>query len=457
MPARILLTFGLLLAATADAQESLRPDRPVAIVGGLLIDAYSAGPVHHSVVIFENGRITAVGTEDDTPIPGNAVVLDAGGRTVMPGLIDAHVHVDLIGHGSYARLYEFMNGMDRLEEFMSIAAKHMLRAGVTTAIDLGAPFRALDFRERIRRGEMPGPRLLLSGPWITRIDYDIIPDEYEIIIDSPREAAQRTQESIDRGVDVIKVWEGLTPADYRAVVDVAHKAGIKVHAHLYEPGRIRYALDAGVDVLQHVGSAGNPPYDEELVAEIAERNVPVVQTISHRIWIYPATLEFPERLHDPTYRKDMPPDIYEEFIDSVRDYRHLSYFSDIDLETRNSRKAASQFIEAGALIGVGTDGGSPLNMHTEAMWREMSALVESGMTPMEVIVAATRTNAKILGVDDETGTIAPGKVADIIIVQGNPLRNIDALAHVDTVIRDGVVWYPERAAHGAVTEIGHGF
>jgi imidazolonepropionase-like amidohydrolase len=340
---------------------------------------------------------------------------------------------------------------------MTIAAKHMLRAGVTTGVDLGAPFRAFDFRERIRRGEVPGPRLLLSGPWITRVDYDIIPDEYEIIIESPREAAQRTQESIDRGVDVIKVWEGLNAEDYRAVVDVAHKAGIKVHAHLYEPERIRYALDAGVDVLQHVGSAGNSPYDEDLVAEIAHRNVPVIQTIAHRIWVYPATLEFPERLYDPIYKKDMPSDIYQEFIASVEDYRRLSYFSDIDRETRNSRNAARQFIEAGAVIGVGTDGGSPLNMHTEAMWREMSALAESGMTPMEVIVAATRTNAQILGIDAETGTIAPGKVADILIVNGNPLRNIEALAYVDTVIRDGVVWYAERAAHGAVTKIGHSF
>jgi imidazolonepropionase-like amidohydrolase len=114
----------------------------------------------------------------------------------------------------------------------------------------------------------------------------------------------------------------------------------------------------------------------------------------------------------------MPSDIYEDFIASVEDYRRVSYFSDVDREMRNSRVAARQFIEAGAVIGVGTDGGAPLNMHTEAMWREMSALAESGMRPMEVIVAATRMNAKILGIDAEAGTIAPGKVADILIVDG---------------------------------------
>jgi len=457
MPAKLLIFVLLIATFEAHSQEKLRPGVPVAIVGGMLLDGHEGKPIHHSVVLFENGLITAVGYRDNTPIPANAVIIDAGGRTVMPGLIDAHMHIDLIGHGSYARLYEFMDGMERIQEFMTIAAKQMLRAGVTTGLDLGAPFQAFDFRERVRRGEVPGPRLLLSGPWITRIDYDIIPDEYEIIIQSSREGAQRTRELIERGVDVIKVWEGLSEEDYRAIVEVAHEAGIKVHAHLYDPVRIRYALDTGVDVFQHVGSAGNPPYDQALVAEIAHRNIPVVQTIAHRIWVYPATLEFPERLYDPVYRKDMPADIYAEFIASVENYRQLSYFADMARETRNSKTSARQFIDGGAYIGVGTDAASPLNMHTEAMWRELSALVESGMTPMEVISAATRTNASILGMGDKIGTIEVGKFADIIIVDGNPLRNIEVLDYVDIVIKDGVVWYSERAASGPVTEIGHGF
>jgi imidazolonepropionase-like amidohydrolase len=457
MSFRNLLFILLFVTIDIQAQQALRPKVPVAIVDGMLLDGHAAEPIHHSVVVFEDGRITAVGNRDNTPIPEQAVIIDAGGRTVMPGLIDAHIHIDLIGHGSYARLYEFMNGMERIEEFMTIAAKQMLRAGVTTGLDLGAPFQAFDFRERVRKGEVPGPRLLLSGPWITRIDYDIIPDEYEIIINSPREAAQRTRELVERGVDVIKVWEGLTAEDYQAVVDVAHEAGIKVHAHLYEPEKIQLAIDAGVDVFQHVGSAGNPPYDDALIAEIAHRNIPVVQTISHRIWVYPATVEFPERLYDPVYKKDMPADIYAEFISSVENFRRLSYFSEIGRETRNSRVAARQFIEGGATIGVGTDAASPLNMHTEAMWREMSALVESGMTPSEVITAATKTNAHILGLENEIGTIEPGKLADIIIVDGNPLRNIEALDYVDVAVKDGVVWYSERAAFGPVTEIGHSF
>lgn len=451
------LLFVFFAAAGALAQENFRPDVPVAIVGGMLLDGYEAEPIHHSVIVFENGRITAVGQKHNTEIPDNAVIIDAGGRTVMPGLIDAHMHIDLTGHGSYERYYEFMRGMERIHEFFPIAAKQMLRAGVTSGLDLGAPFQAFEFRERIRRGEIPGPRLTLSGPWITRLDYDTVPDEYEIVISSPREAAQRTRELIERGVDVIKVWVGLTQEDYNAVVEEAHKAGIKVHAHLYDPDAIRMAIDADVDVFQHVGSARNPPYDDALMSEIAHKGIPVVQTIAHRIWVYPATVAFPERLYDPVYKKDMPPDIYDEFISSFENFHRLEYMHHIGRETRNSKNSASQFIDAGAYMGVGTDAASPINMHDDAMWYEMSALVEVGMTPIQVISAATKTNAEILGVFDELGTIEPGKLADIIIVDGDPLRNIEVLDYVDVVIKDGGVWYSERAAYGPVTEIGHAF
>jgi imidazolonepropionase-like amidohydrolase len=455
---KITVIFFLVCAAPwCIAQENLRPAVPVALVGGMLLDGYEADPIHHSVVVFENGRITAAGPRHSTRIPANAVIIDTGGKTVMPGLIDAHMHIDLIGHGEYDDYYKFLNGDERLPEVMPIAAKQMMRGGVTSGLDLGAPFQVLEFRERIRNGEIPGPRLTISGPWLTRVYLDGVPDSYQIVVESPRDAAQKTRELIERGSDVIKTWVGLTAEEYVAVVEEAHKRGVKVHAHLYDPDAMRIAIDAGVDVLQHVGSARNPPYDDALVQEIAHKNIPVVQTISHRIWVYPATVAFPERLYDPVYKKDMPADIYAEFIASFENFHRNSYFQDIGQETRNAKKSAGQFIAAGAFMGVGTDAASPLNMHNEAMWREMSALIDSGMTPIQVISAATKTNAEILGQFEELGTIEPGKLADIIIVDGNPLANIEALDRVDVVIKDGGIWYAESAAYGPVTEIGHAF
>ena len=453
----ILVIVSLLPLTIAVAQESLRPDVPVAIVNAMLLDGYEAEPIHDSVVVFDGGRIQAAGPGHAVDIPENAFVIDAGGKTVMPGLIDAHVHIDLIGHGDYDRYYTFLGGTERLPDVMPIAAKQMLRAGVTSAIDLGTPFQILALRDRIRTGEIPGPRLTIAGPWITRVYLEGLPAEYQLMIDSPREAAARTRELIERGSDVIKTWVGLTEEDYRAVVREAHAQGIKVHAHLYHPDAMWAAINAGVDVFQHAGSARNPPYDDELVSRIAHDRIPVVQTISHRIWVYPATVEFPSRLLDPVHRDDMPEDIYAEVMDSFANFHRLSYFHDIGDETRNAEKSARQFIDAGAYMGVGTDAASPLNFHTEAMWYEMKALVDSGMTPIQVISAATKTNAEILGKFDELGTLEPGKLADIIVVDGNPLADIDALSRIDIVVKDGGIWYSERAAGEPVEDIGHAF
>lgn len=368
-----------------------------------------------------------------------------GGHTILPGLIDNHVHVDLIGHGSYERYYEFLGGTERLHEVMPIAAKQMLRAGVTTALDLGAPYDILNLRADIDAGKTPGPRLVVSGPWITRIEYDTIPDSYEEIISSPEEGAATALKLIDRGSDVIKVWDGLTQEDYIAIVEAAHSRGVKVHAHLYAPEAIQMAINAGVDVFQHVGSAGNPPYDEALVNDIAHKEIPVVQTIAHRVWVYPATQAFPSRLKRAEYRTDMPKDIYEEFMASFENFHQLPYFRNAATEIRNSKKSAGQFIAAGARIGVGTDAASPLNTHLEAIWREMAALVESGMTTIQVISAATKTNAEILGVFHKRGSLEVGKQADIVVVEGDPLADIETLGRVSVVVKDGAVWATENS------------
>lgn len=440
-----LVLLQLLSASLQTAASQLLPNGPVALVGAQVIDGYEVAPISDGVVVYEDGVITAVGSASEVQIPANARVIDVGGHTVLPGLIDNHVHVDLIGHGSYERYYEFLGGDERLDEVMPIAAKQMLRAGVTTALDLGAPFEILDVRRKIDSGQIPGPRLLVSGPWITRVEYDTIPDSYEVVITSPEEGALKALELIDRGSDVIKTWEGLTQEDYHAIVTAAHSRGVKVHAHLYDPEAIKMAIEAGVDVFQHVGSAGNPPYEEALINTIAHKEIPVVQTISHRVWVYPSTLAFPSRLKRAEYKTDMPDDIYREFMDSFNDFHQLPYFRNAATEIRNSKQSARQFIEAGARMGVGTDAASPLNMHLEAIWREMSALVDSGMTPIQVISAATKTNAEILGVFAERGSLEAGKQADILVVAGNPLEDIETLGRVALIAKGGALWVTESS------------
>ena len=212
-----------------------------------------------------------------------------------------------------------------------------------------------------------------------------------------------------------------------------------MHAHLYKVDAIRNALEAKIDVLQHVGSAKMPPYPEDLLHKIAESRTPVIQTIAHRIWVYPATLNNPGRLNTPQMQNDMPEDLYHELQRSFKHFHRLGYFRDTPDEIRNAKINAKQFINSNAYIGVGTDAASPLNFHSDAIWREMSALVDSGMTESRVITAATKTNAEILGKGSQLGTLEAGKLADIIIVDGNPLFDINMLKYVDTVIKDGEV------------------
>ena len=456
-----LLAVAMIWSMAASSQE-----RPIALVGGMLLDGYHAPPVHHSVVVIQGNRIVAAGPQSAVDIPDDAHIIDTRGRAVMPGMIDLHLHMELIGHGDYAEYYAYTGGNRRLAEMRAIAAKQLLRAGVTTAVDLGSTMGIFETKRQIEAEEIPGPRIVASGPWLGRLSVPFNPPGFEIVVNSSREAARRTIEQIEAGVDVIKAWIGLTEEDLRAIVTEAHKRGVAVHAHVYDPDRIWAAINAGVDVLQHVGSAKNAPYDQELLQHIAHKNIPIVQTIAHRIWVYPATLEFPERLQDPRLIEDLPADLYSEFQRSFKLFHRRGYFREVEREIKHARIASRQFIDAGAVMGVGTDGGSPLNFHTEAMWREMSALVDSGMSAAQVISAATKTNAEILsgqaggfgiGAQRDFGTIEAGMLADIIVVNGNPLFDINALGYIDLVIKGGVPWYTADKSTDVLRQIGRQF
>jgi imidazolonepropionase-like amidohydrolase len=439
----VIALAALCLAVPSAKQAAPKPAR-LALVGGMLLDGYEAPPIHHAAILIDGDRIVRVAPAAQVTVPPDYQVIDTSGRTMMPGMIELHGHLIILGHGNYGTWFPWVakQGPDMLGKVMEISARQLVMAGVTSAVDLGAPLNeSLAVRDRINKGEIPGPRMSMSGPWITRQGGGMTDQFGGITIKSSAEAAAEVEKLAQAGVDVIKAHSGLTRDDYQAIADTAHKHNIRVHAHVYAEEDVRNALETGIDVLTHAGSAGTaPPYSQQLIRDIVNAGRPVVITAAHRAWVYPDTAAFPERLQDPQLKKDFPPALSGEVQDSLENWRALPYFARTDREMVFRERGVKQFTESGTVLGMGTDSGTPMNFHTEALWREAKVHVDMGMPPIKVISALTRIGAAILGKQRDLGTIEPGKLADIIVVDGNPLYDITALAHVETVVKGGRVY-----------------
>jgi imidazolonepropionase-like amidohydrolase len=429
--------------AARPAAQSTASDT-VAIVGGFLIDGFGGPPVSDSVILIRGDRITAVGQEGRLAVPAGSRVIDANGYTVMPGLIDAHVHLDILGHGDYPTWHDMVRG--NYAEVMERSAAQLLAHGVTTARDAGGELRAsVQTRDRIARREIPGPRMLVSGGWIQNW-----PDErakanyrrFNLNAHTPEEARQAAASLFDGGADFIKAYTGLTLEQMRAITSEAHRRGKRVGAHVYTDEEIRVAIEGGADLLDHAGSGHqNPLYTDETLRLMALRQIPIAQSIAHRVALYPAHLSWPERIHDKQLRHELGRFAGPIAQSLAGGLAPLSYFGQIQMQMRVAPAATRQLADAGCRIIMGTDSGTPGYFHSEAVWREAEALVRmAGMAPMEVLVASTRLTAQALGVN--AGAIHPGRLADVILVRGNPLDNMLYLQNVERVIKDGLVFEP---------------
>jgi imidazolonepropionase-like amidohydrolase len=373
-------------------------------------------------------------------VPAGARVIDANGFTVMPGLIETHAHLDILGHGDYPTWHDMVRA--NYAEVMELSAAQLIAHGITTARDAGGELAAsIRTRDRVNRGEIPGPRLLVSGGWIqnwseerTRRHWR----KFNYNVKTVEEARRATVTLLDGGADIIKAYEGLTLEQMRAIAEEAHRRGKKVGAHVYTDEEIRVAVLGGADFLDHAGSGHqNPPYSEETLRLLALRQIPIGQSISHRVTLYPAHLSWPERTQTPQLRRELGR-FADPIVESLKPFSSLSYFGQIQLQMRIALEAARQLHAAGCRIIMGTDSGTPGYFHSEAVWREADALVRlAGMTPNEVIMASTKLAAQALGVN--AGLIDPGRLADIILVRGNPLDSVLYLQNVERVIKSGVV------------------
>jgi imidazolonepropionase-like amidohydrolase len=423
----VALLLGLVSAAAAS------PPEIVAVKAGRLIDPRAGAVVPGAVILIEGGKVKAVGTT--VAIPAGARVVDLSALTVLPGLMDCHTH--LVG--------DYANDKDPLSELKKSAAdrafesvpnaRATLDAGFTTVRDVGTyrAFVDVAMRDAIARGDFPGPRMFVAGAYltitggggaVTGFAPDIIlPWDLRFgIADGVDQVRQRVRDIAQHDVDLIKVLasgafltHGSNPHaveynydELRAAVEEAAHKGLKVAAHAHSTEGIKLAVRAGVASIEH-----GTYLDDEGIRLMKEHGTYLVADIYDAEWIRQgAQAGYPQDFSDKQPEGD-------------------------ELQRQAFRKAA----RAGVRIAFGTDVSNfPHGLNA----RQFAWQVKYGQTPMEAIRSATTSAAELIGRDKEIGSLEPGKWADLIAVQGDPLQDVRALESVAFVMKEGKIYKDAR-------------
>lgn len=403
------------------------------IKNGQVIDGHGGEPIANGVVVIEDNTLQFVGKEDEYTVSGEEEIIDAQGGTILPGFIDTHVHM-MMEYGPVQQRLEtpFSFKYYQAAEYL----KNTLHAGITSVRDaLGTD---LGVKKAVEEGLIAGPRLqlsinaltitgghgdgyTLSGQTVELLqgDYPGMPDG---IADGVEEVRKKTREMLRAGADVIKVHATggvLSATDHpeftqfsleelKVIVEEAHfRKGVRVMAHAQGSEGIKNAVLAGIHSIEH-----GIFLDDEAIELMKENGTFLVPTLLAPV----AVLELAEEAGMPKA--------------SVEQSRQV-----IEIHKESVTKAH----KAGVKIAMGTDAGV---MPHGTNLRELKLMTEAGLTPMESIVATTKTAAECLGWEDKVGTLEEGKLADVIVVKGNPLEDIDGLADNDTiqlVVKDGKV------------------
>ena len=430
------------LSNLAQAQPNVSANK-IALVGGTLINGTGASALENSVLLIDGNRIAAVGQQGSLSIPQDYTIISTEGRTVMPGLWDMHVHLLYAGHTNFP--YWHRTYTDQFTDtIMPATALQLLQSGVTSARDLGAPPESIfRIREQITNNEIPGPTLYVAGPQLTPQppDWGIY---YRRNISGDGNAQAEAMALVEREANVLKVSnaEGLSIEEVRTITDIAHTRGILVTAHGRSDAEIEIGLAGGIDEFQHVGT-GSEAYPDSLVNQISSitrsgRELYWTPTVGLQLRAGTA-LANRELLDDPENYLGLPSEIIQDIQNSLANY-------DPDPAPANIiKRKIRQLQDAGVTLLVGTDGGLSGNPHAQSMWQEMLTWVEElDIDPLQTIHAATGLPARVMGVDNMVGTLVAGKIADIIVVPGDPLLSMRALRDPELVIKNGSIMVDQR-------------
>ena len=451
----------------------------VAIVGATLIDGNGGPPVPDSVILIQGDRITAVGAHGEVVIPPDATRIDAKGRWVVPGFFDTNVHLSLYG-GQRDRYETLAKYWPRENEIVLEAAQIDLTYGVTTVRDsYGFLVPLTQVRDTIASGKAIGARILAAGNIVGwggpySVSFSLFPqrdvtrfqaemndamaqDAGETLADlTPEELRVAIGKYLDKGPDFLKyggtshfdqpTFIGFSPEAQKVMVEETHKRGRAVDTHSTTIEGLRISVLAGIDVIQHPEAITPRDMPDDLAKLIAERKVVcsmLVSTMTGPAWEKHVKEkgEAEKKLAEAAKKQPLPATLYEE--------RKRARDLGIDLDQRRSN--AVKLIKAGCVTTVGTDSywaaAPEFQIEPKPVWQDqgigtimaIEGLVELGMTPMQAITAGTRNGAIASRLLSDLGTLEKGKIADLVILDADPLADIHNIRKVRSVVQGGMV------------------
>lgn len=429
-PKMFLILLALLATpfSTAPAQEA----ESLAIIHAVIIDGHGKPPIEDGTLVIRAGKIEAVGPFAVIKAPANARVIDAQGKAVMPGLADMHVHLTGGWDGHAVDMLGFQRYLNAL-----------LYAGVMTVLDTGnvQPY-ILQLRQEVAAGRLAGPRIYCAGALIDGADPAWPPLSFAVstVEQIPKLVRQQKKEA----VDVLKAYSGLSDLMVTALVREAKKDSLRVFIDQWSRNGSVDLIRAGIAAFAHLPTS---KMSDEAVSLMKEKGVHAITTLavyeshSRRRLADLSFLEF------PLVKDTTPP----WFLEELRAYASRRLTADASARaTANSnrlseaKKNARRLFDAGVLLAAGTDAPYPGVSQGEGIHRELELLVEAGLSPLEAITVATKNAALLMNAGDEWGTLAPGRVANLILIAGRPDKRISETRQIEMVIQAGKILDREK-------------